>query len=152
MRETLKKMKNNNGFTLMEMIIVVAIIAILVALIAPNLTGFLDSASKTSKQANAKSCYTAANAWAVQQRIDGHPVPNSTITIAVTGFVENAPANGGDALLTAVDYKTFGNAVLKITMENGTVKTVEWDSKDGTSEAKVTYPSTAAAPAAGGNS
>lgn len=144
MRETLKKMKNNNGFTLMEMIIVVAIIAILVALIAPNLTGFLDSASKTSKQANAKSCYTAASAWAVQQRIDGHPVSATTITVTKSGVTGVTDATGNPAatnLAKALDNGTFGEAELTITLEGGTVKSVSWDSNDGSTNDTVAYPS-----------
>lgn len=144
MRETLKKMKNNNGFTLMEMIIVVAIIAILVALIAPNLTGFLDSASKTSRDANAKSCYTASSAWAVQQRIDGHPVSATSITVTKAGVSGTlVTGDAKTALETALDYKTFGNATLTITLKNGAVQSVVWD----VDNIQTTYPSTAAAPA-----
>ena len=128
MRETLKKMKNNNGFTLMEMIIVVAIIAILVALIAPNLTGFLDSASKTSRQANAKSCYTASSAWAVQQKIDRHAVEATSITVTssgVTATTGNVSDDAKAALATALDCSTF-EGTLVITLNGGTVKSVKW--------------------------
>lgn len=139
MRDTLKKMKkNNSGFTLMEMIIVVAIIAILVALIAPNLTGFLSSAETTSKTANAKSCYTAASAWAVQQRIDGHAVTATSITVTKSGVT--AGLSEGDPktdLETALDCKTFGDATLTITLSSGTVTKVEWKLSDTD---KTTYP------------
>ncbi len=70
-----KGKKNNKGFTLVELIIVVAIIALLIAMIAPNLTSFLGTASKTTLQANAKTAYTAANAWMTQRRVEGKVVP-----------------------------------------------------------------------------
>ncbi len=70
--KTMKKaMKNNKGFTLVELIIVVAIIALLIAMIAPNLTSFLGTASETTMQANAKTTYTTVNAWLTQQRVKG---------------------------------------------------------------------------------
>lgn len=74
----MKKMKqnrvNNQGFTLVELIIVVAIIAMLIAMIAPNLTSFLDTASDTTLRANAKTAFTSVNAWVTQQRVAGVPV------------------------------------------------------------------------------
>ncbi len=63
--------KDNRGFTLVEMIIVIAIIAMLIAMIAPNLTSFLDTASDTTTSANAKTAYTSINAWVTQQRVAG---------------------------------------------------------------------------------
>lgn len=66
-----KQTADNKGFTLVELIIVVAIIAMLIAMIAPNLTGFLDTASDTTMEANAKTSYTSVNAWVTQKRVAG---------------------------------------------------------------------------------
>lgn len=139
----MKKMKDNNkGFTLMELIIVVAIMAILIALIAPNLTGFLDSATSTSYEANAKSCYTASSAWVTQQRIKGTMI-SGTVTasksgVTATGFTFK---NGSDAeLKEALDCGTFGDATCTIVFDGGKCKSVVWhaDGKDSTVSAK--YP------------
>lgn len=71
MKEVSRKAKDNKGFTLVELIIVVTIIAMLIAMIAPNLTSFLGTASDTTMRANAKTAYTSVNAWVTQQRVAG---------------------------------------------------------------------------------
>ena len=48
----MKKM-NNKGFSLIELIIVIAIMAILVAIIAPNLTKYLSKSKKNTDKKNA---------------------------------------------------------------------------------------------------
>ena len=49
--------KNNKGFTLMEMLIVVAIIAILVAIAIPVFTAQLEKAREATDLANIRSAY-----------------------------------------------------------------------------------------------
>lgn len=55
MKKMLQKMKNKKGFTLMEMLIVVAIIVILVAVSVPTFTTQLESARKAADDANIRS-------------------------------------------------------------------------------------------------
>ena len=47
------KKTNNKGFSLIELIIVIAIMAVLVAIIAPNLTKYLGSSKEKTDQKNA---------------------------------------------------------------------------------------------------
>ena len=49
----MKKTTNNKGFSLIELIIVIAIMAVLVAIIAPNLTKYLGSSKKNTDKKNA---------------------------------------------------------------------------------------------------
>lgn len=58
-----RKQNGKKGFTLIELVVVIAIIAILITLIAPNLTGFVGTAKKTKGEAAAKSVYTAIVAY-----------------------------------------------------------------------------------------
>ena len=52
--------KNNKGFTLMEMLIVVAIIAVLIAIAIPTFSGSLTKARQAADNANVRAAYAEA--------------------------------------------------------------------------------------------
>ena len=56
----MKKIKNTKGFTLMEMLIVVAIIAILISIAIPTFTAQLEKAREAADIANIRSAYSEA--------------------------------------------------------------------------------------------
>ncbi|MEG1501113.1 MAG: prepilin-type N-terminal cleavage/methylation domain-containing protein, partial [Clostridiales bacterium] len=53
--------KNKNGFTLVEIIVVIVIIAILTAIAAPIYLKFIDEAKKSVAESNASTMYTQIN-------------------------------------------------------------------------------------------
>lgn len=59
MMNKMRKMKNKKGFTLMEMLIVVAIIAILVAIAIPTFASSLNKARVATDEANIRSGYAS---------------------------------------------------------------------------------------------
>lgn len=61
----MKKLKNSKGFTLMEMLIVVAIIAILVAIAIPTFTNQLEKAREATDLANLRGAYAQVMAAAL---------------------------------------------------------------------------------------
>ena len=58
----MRKMKNSKGFTLMEMLIVVAIIAVLVAIAIPTFATSLNKAKVAADKANIRSGYASVMA------------------------------------------------------------------------------------------
>lgn len=56
----MRKIKNSKGFTLMEMLIVVAIIAILIAIAIPTFSNSLEKAREAADLANIRSTYAEA--------------------------------------------------------------------------------------------
>ena len=57
MKNLLKKLKNKKGFTLAELLIVVAIIAVLVAISIPIFTAQLEKAREATDAANLRAAY-----------------------------------------------------------------------------------------------
>ena len=64
MFEKIRKMKNKKGFTLVELIVVLVILAILSALLIPALTGYIDKANKEKVVAECRSVAMAAQTTA----------------------------------------------------------------------------------------
>ena len=66
----MKKIKNSKGFTLMEMLIVVAIIAVLVAIAIPTFTTSLNKARVATDEANIRSGYASLMAEILTNQYD----------------------------------------------------------------------------------
>ena len=67
----MKNLKNSKGFTLMEMLIVVAIIALLVAIAIPSFTKQLEKAREAADMANLRSAYAQLMADVIENTSDG---------------------------------------------------------------------------------
>lgn len=65
----LKKFTNKKGFTLMEMLIVVAIIAVLVAIAIPTFSGSLAKANAATDLANIRSGYASAQIKVMTEKV-----------------------------------------------------------------------------------
>lgn len=76
MMNKMRKMKNKKGFTLMEMLIVVAIIAILIAIAIPTFASSLNKARVATDEANIRSGYASVMTDVLMD--DNHSVEGGT--------------------------------------------------------------------------
>lgn len=92
--------KNNKGFSLIELIIVIAIMAVLVAIIAPNLTKYLGSSKKQTDNKNLDEVKAQVKNCISDASVNDIGVTTGTITLTGTGSTVTAtPADSFTALI-----------------------------------------------------
>lgn len=120
----MKKMKNKKGFTLMEMLIVVAIIAILVVIAIPTFNAAMAKSRAATDAANIRSGYAAAQVEAMTENITSE----TTYYLQNDGTVTDATADRNDYTCKGDSSKVPDEASIggKFTINNE----VDWG-KDG---------------------
>lgn len=88
------KKLNKKGFTLAELLVVVAIIGVLVAISIPIFTAQLAKARVATNQANARAAYASAAAEVIQEG-------GATANVSYTYTVKSASATKDGAVATA---------------------------------------------------
>ena len=127
----MKKLNNKKGFTLMEMLIVVAIIAVLVAIAIPVFNGALTKSKEAADVANIRALYAE---WQVGILTENKDIPADKATFlagpdknGATEFTFNY-ADGKNAKLTYTKDAKGGSikyAATKLADANGN-KTYTW--------------------------
>lgn len=84
----LKHTKDNKGFTLVEVIVVLVILAILAAIMTPSLTGWIDKAKEEALITPCRACVTAAQSLASEAY--GKLAASSDIVISEADIIELA--------------------------------------------------------------
>lgn len=119
MFKLLNKKKNNKGFTLVELVIVIAILAIVVGLLAPQYTKYVEKSRKSADVDNMNEMVKAVQVYAVEQgtQTGGNKAGTASIALGDTVTVTDTAKLGiADALKEYVPNYT-----------NITLKSKQWD-------------------------
>ena len=105
---------NNKGFSLIELIVVIAIMAILVGALAPQYMKFVERSRKSTDVQNVAAIKSALEVYAADPMVTTNALESGEVTITTTEApvsATNATGNGNAALAAA----GISNLVLKST-------------------------------------
>ena len=111
MNHVTNKKLNNKGFSLVELIIVIAIMAVLIVVLAPQYLRYVERSRNSTDRSNADSIESALMVWGSETDVtlDLYPAPaagatiSGTVTITDAAFtVASANADMEDAINAAL--------------------------------------------------
>ncbi|MDD3612546.1 MAG: type II secretion system protein [Clostridia bacterium] len=118
------KRKNQKGFTLIELIVVIAILGILAAIAIPRLAGFSDKANKSAVVAEARTILTAYSTLVAENpTLTTLPNKDSTDLTDLTGTIKGTitdPKNENGKI-----YFTYARDGWKVECTDGQLKDPE---------------------------
>ncbi|MCF2615666.1 prepilin-type N-terminal cleavage/methylation domain-containing protein [Oscillibacter valericigenes] len=137
MISTLKKKLNKKGFTLAELLVVVAIIAILVAIAIPVFSSQLENARKSTDEANIRSAYSIAQTATLLQGTSGEilDTAKSPYRFQKDGsFAGNDVATTNDYVMKHTDGTVTVDTVPGVSFAANAKITAKWNSTSSTWE------------------
>lgn len=128
--EKMNKKSKKKGFSLVELIIVIAILGILAAIITPNVMKFTNSAKVSKAVSDAKTIVSAIDAYNAEQvggtgssaAIGKDEAADSTKIIGSTGSIKSWPSEFG----TGVTYTQLTIVADKANYVEGTPTDGKW--------------------------
>lgn len=140
-----------NGFTLVELIVVIAIIGVLASILVPAMIGYVRDSRLTAANANAKTIFNAVNQYTVKSAAIGYYIKDGIYTGLLIDTNDYPEILYGDqvsdddvkeALLSVASCSLNEDAdgtAISVQIKDGKTKKVIW-SKNTTDECVGSYP------------
>lgn len=91
--------KSNKGFTLVELVVVIAIIGVLAAILVPSMLNYVKKSRLKTANSNAKTAYNAVAEYVADQETKGVAPVFTTASAGVTCTANQAPSDTLAALI-----------------------------------------------------
>ena len=130
MLEILRKRRDEEGFTLIELMVVVLIIAILIAIAIPTFLGARERAQNRAAQSNVRNAFTAEKTFYTDSQVYTDGVAALTaIEPSITFHTDAAPTVNGDVYASV---SAGGVLTLGVKSASGTCYYLQDDPASGT--------------------
>lgn len=135
--------KNNKGFTLVELIVVLVILAILAAILVPALLGYIDKAREGQYAEEAHSILVAAQGWCTEQYAATTTETSPDITSdAAKSYINNIVGPTEVVAISSPTWRTpAGEGATQTRKDKYTIEgmTVQFKSQNGGKQGTMIY-------------
>lgn len=118
--------QDKKGFTLIEIVIVLVIIAILSAMLVPSMMGWIDDSKKKSFLQEARSALTATQAEIANLYVAGSAIPDSGFASGSSNLDGVSKKVGRTVAANEISWTLDGDEIDTFTY-TGDKYTVKWD-------------------------
>ncbi len=112
--------KSQKGFTLVELVVVIAIIGVLAAILVPSMLNYVKKSRLKTANSNAKTAYNAATEYVADQETKGHGPASSIASLAAVSYIDCSNPNQYSAS-TQAGLKAIASALASNGDESGCV-------------------------------